>query len=280
MRWRGLPACLAILFAASGLALAENSPAGAAWDIQAKPDAPGPERDVKPEAGMDALPGMSWARVYVPRSYRPDQPAPMALLLHGSGDRGHTMIRAFRDLAEEHGVILLAPDALDYSWDIMVAGARLRGVTRVPDWGPDVDRIDSALDAAFANFSVDPDRISLVGFSDGAGYGLSLGANNADLFETVIAFAPGLLMRVNGEGRGRVMLVHGERDEVLPVKPTKEIFAPALRQVGFNVELRLFDGGHVMPQKLREEAFSWWLDGAGGPAAGGPAGGGTSGTAR
>jgi len=270
-------ACLAILIAATGVApvTAEDNPSGAAWDIQAKPEPAAENRDLTLEAGMDSLPGMSWAKVYVPKSYDPARPAPMALLLHGSGDRGHTMIRAFRDLAEAHGVILLAPDALDYSWDIMVAGARLRGVKRVPDWGPDVDRIDSALEEAFANFAVDPDRISLIGFSDGAGYGLSLGANNADLFETVIAFAPGLLMRVNGESRGRVMLVHGERDEVLPAKPTKDIFAPALKQLGFNVELRLFDGGHVMPANLREEAFDWWLDGADAPMAGG-----SNGTAR
>lgn len=275
MRWRSLSVCLASLIAASSVtpSLAETNPAGAAWDIQAKPAPLTHDRDLTLEAGMDSLPGMSWAKVYVPKSYRPDRPAPMALLLHGSGDRGHTMIRAFRDLADKHGVILLAPDALDYSWDIMVAGARLRGVTRVPDWGPDVDRIDTALKEAFTSFAVDPERISLIGFSDGAGYGLSLGANNADLFETVIAFAPGLLMRVNGEGRGRVMLVHGERDDVLPVKPTKNIFAPALKQLGFDVELRLFDGGHVMPENLREEAFNWWLDGVSGP-------GDTTGTAR
>lgn len=275
MRWRGLSVCFVILIAGSSVApgVAETNPAGALWDIQARPDTQGAERDPAPDAGMDSLPGMSWAKVYIPTSYDPERPAPMALLLHGSGDRGHTMIRAFRDLAEEHGVILLAPDALDYSWDIMVAGARLRGVKRVPDWGPDVDRIDSALQEAFATFAVDPKRVSLIGFSDGAGYGLSLGANNADLFETVIAFAPGLLMRVNGEGRGRVMLVHGERDEVLPVKPTKDIFAPALKQLGFNVQLRLFDGGHVMPENLREEAFDWWLDGV-------PTSGGTVGTAR
>ena len=28
------------------------------------------------------------------------------------------------------------------------------------------------------------------------------------------------------------------------------------------VELRVFRGGHVMPEDLRREAFNWWLDGA------------------
>lgn len=263
MRFGGLSACVAIVLAmaAAPVAGSENSPSAPAWDLQAAPVARPAHLDPAPVAGMESLPGMDWAKLYVPRSYDPSKPAPMALLLHGSGDRGHTMIRAFQELADEKGVILLAPDSLDYSWDIMVAGARLRGVTRVPDWGPDVDRIDSALAMAFETYAIDPERIALIGFSDGAGYGLSLGANNADLFKTVIAFAPGLLMKVNGAGRGRVMLVHGERDDVLPLKPTRDIFAPALENLGFEVELRTFKGGHVMPEDKRAEAFDWWLEG-------------------
>jgi phospholipase/carboxylesterase len=262
MRLGGLSACVAIALAVLPVAGSENAPAAPAWDLQAKPAAHSEHYSPSPGAGMESLPGMAWAKVYVPKSYDPAKRAPMALLLHGSGDRGHTMIRAFEQLAEERGVILLAPDSLAYSWDIMVAGARLRGVTRVPDWGPDVDRIDSALGLAFQTYAIDPDRVALIGFSDGAGYGLSLGANNADLFKTVVAFAPGLLMKVNGTERGRVMLVHGERDDVLPLKPTRDIFAPVLKNLGFDVELRTFNGGHVMPEDKRAEAFDWWLDGA------------------
>lgn len=263
MRLGGLSACVAIALAmgVAPIAGSENSPSAPVWDLQAKPVAKPAHLDTAPVAGMESLPGMHWAKIYVPKSYDPAKRAPMALLLHGSGDRGHTMIRAFEALAEEKGVILLAPDSLAYSWDIMVAGARLRGVTRVPDWGPDVDRIDSALELAFETYAIDPERVALIGFSDGAGYGLSLGANNADLFKTVIAFAPGLLMKVNGADRGRVMLVHGERDDVLPLKPTRDIFAPALEGLGFDVELRTFKGGHVMPEDKRAEAFNWWLDG-------------------
>lgn len=263
MRLGGLSVCVAIVLAmaVAPIAGSENSLSPPVWQLQAKPEAKPEHLDPAPAAGMESLPGMDWAKVYVPRNYDPTKPAPMALLLHGSGDRGHTMIRAFEALAEEKGVILLAPDSLAYSWDIMVAGARLRGVTRVPDWGPDVDRIDSALKTAFETYAIDPERIALIGFSDGAGYGLSLGANNADLFKTVIAFAPGLLMKVNGADRGRVMLLHGERDDVLPLKPTRDIFAPVLEGLGFDVELRTFKGGHVMPEDKRAEAFNWWLAG-------------------
>lgn len=262
MRLRAVVACLAVAALGATRVSADPSPRAAAAEIEARPVLAQASLKPAPHPGLASLPDMPWAKLYVPAKYSPERPAPMALLLHGSGDRGQTMIRAFQELADQHGVILLAPDALDYSWDIMVAGAHLRGVTRVPQWGPDVDRIDGALKQAFSSYAVDPRQVSLIGFSDGAGYGLSLGTNNADLFSTVIAFAPGLLMRVEGEERGRVMLVHGDRDEVLPLKPTRDIFAPALEGLGFDVKLRVFRGGHVMPEELRREAFNWWLDGA------------------
>lgn len=271
MRLRALVACLAVASFGATAVSANPSPRGGAAEIEARPVLAPASLKPAPAPGFGALPDMPWAKVYIPANYNPEHPAPMALLLHGSGDRGQTMIRAFQDLADQHGVILLAPDALNYSWDIMVAGAHLRGVTRVPQWGPDVDRIDGALKQAFSSYAVDPEQVSLIGFSDGAGYGLSLGTNNADLFSTVIAFAPGLLMRVEGQERGRVMLVHGDRDEVLPLKPTRDIFAPALEGLGFDVELRVFRGGHVMPEELRREAFDWWLDGAEKAAGGGAA---------
>lgn len=211
------------------------------------------------DLGATSLPGMGWAKVYLPRGYVQGRPAPLAVLLHGSGDRGRTMIESFQDEADHHGVILLAPDSIDHSWDLMVEAAHLRGVKKVPRPGADRKRIEDALRQAVGNYSVDPHRIALIGFSDGAGYGLSLGANNASLFRTVIAFAPGLLTRVEGEARGRVLLVHGTKDTVLPVEPTRDVFAPALRDLGFDVRLRLFDGRHEMPEAMQAEAFNWWL---------------------
>jgi predicted esterase len=229
------------------------------WELFARPAADAARDFPATRPGEQSLPDIPWADVYIPRSYRPDKPAPMALLLHGSGDRGRTMIEEFSDLAELHGVILVAPDSQRYSWDIMVKGAELRNTTRIPSWGNDVDRIDKALARAFALYNVDPNRISLLGFSDGAGYGLSLGANNGKLFSAVMAFAPGLLTRIDGQARNRIFLAHGENDRTLPMEPTRDIFAPALQRLGYDVTLELFEGRHVMPHDVRAEAFAWWL---------------------
>jgi phospholipase/carboxylesterase len=265
MRRTGLAASLLATAAlACTLPALADSPAGRShdWDLQARPEAPHHPADAA-RPGRQALPGIAWGDVYLPRDYAPDRPAPLAVLLHGSGDRGRKMIDAFADLADLHGVILLAIDSEDYSWDLMVKGAQLRNTTQVPRPGDDIDRIDAALARAFDLYAVDPARVALVGFSDGAGYGLSLGANNADLFGTVIAFAPGLLTRVESEKRGRVFIAHGLQDRVLSPAPSRDIFAPALRELGFEVDLRLFHGRHEMPADLRAQAFAWWLHGPG-----------------
>lgn len=259
MRWVSLIGlAVAAFFAASPV----HADTGPSWQITARPHAPD-EAGAQTSPGRHELPDVSWADVYVPRGYDPARPAPLAVLLHGSGDRGRTMIDAFQDEADKHDALLLAIDSQAYSWDIMVKGAHLRNTTRVPDWGNDVDRIDAAIARMFDLYAIDPEHIALVGFSDGAGYGLSLGANNAELFSSVMVFAPGLLTRVDGQARGRVFIAHGEQDRVLPVAPSRDIFAPALRQLGFGVRLRLFQGRHEMPENVRTEAFDWWLRPAG-----------------
>lgn len=257
---RLLLALLVLLALATPPALANSSKQRThGWELFARPTLHTAASLPAPQPGAQDLPGIPWANVYIPRSYRHDRPAPLALLLHGSGDRGRDMIETFAELADLHGVILVAPDSQRYSWDIMVKGAELRNTTRIPSWGNDVDRIDKALARAFALYNVDAESVSLIGFSDGAGYGLSLGANNGKLFSAVMAFAPGLLTRIDGSDRNRIFLAHGDSDRTLPMEPTRNIFAPALEQLGYDVTLELFEGRHTMPHDIRAEAFAWWL---------------------
>lgn len=229
------------------------------WELFARQPVRTPAGFAAAAPGEYDPPRRPWARVYIPKSNRPGKPAPLALLLHGSGDRGTTMVSEFAELAELHGVIIIAPNSQCYSWDIMVKAAKLRNTTPIPSWGNDVDRIDKALARAFALYTFDARNVSLIGFSDGAGYGLSLGANNGKLFSAVMAFAAGLLTRIDGSDRNRIFLAHRDNDRTLPMEPTRDIFFPALEQLGYDVRLELFDGRHIMPHDVRAEAFAWWL---------------------
>src|SRR5581483_8409807 len=49
--------------------------------------------------------------VYAPESAA--RPAPLVVLLHGSGQDGRFMARRWKDLADRSGFLVAAPDALD-----------------------------------------------------------------------------------------------------------------------------------------------------------------------
>jgi predicted esterase len=54
-----------------------------------------------------------------------------------------------------------------------------------------------------------------------------------------------------------VFVSHGDADDVLPVEQTSRRIVPALRDDGYDVTYREFDGGHVAPPELVAEALTW-----------------------
>ena len=203
--------------------------------------------------------GEANAVVFVPASYRVDHPAPLALLLHGATGRGTEMVQLFRRQTEARGVILVAPDSVGQSWDVVRSFEAGRPRGSPPHFGADVGRIDAALERVFADYAVDPSKIAVIGVSDGAGYALALGGNNANLFANIIALSPGFMMPIHNRARSRVFLAHGLDDTMLPAKVTSSEFAPALKALGFDVTLVLYNGGHEWPSAVINQALDWYL---------------------
>jgi predicted esterase len=120
-----------------------------------------------------------------------------------------------------------------------------------------VSFIDAALAWTFLRVNVDPARLTIAGFSDGASYALALGLTNGDLFRRVLAFSPGFLSVRTAHGKPPVYLTHGTGDTILPIDSTSRRIVPALQQAGYSVDYHEFDGGHVIKQSLAEEALAW-----------------------
>jgi phospholipase/carboxylesterase len=196
---------------------------------------------------IEPVPGRA-AMLAVPAGYRPEQPAPFVLSLHGAGGDERAGLHPLHDLVDETGLILLAPASLGRTWDLLLGG-----------FGPDSAFIDAALNVAFARCSVDPERIAIAGFSDGASYALSLGLTNGDLFRTVLAFSPGFMAPAAERGEPRIFISHGTRDDVLAIDVTSRRAAPRLRRAGYDLRYREFDGGHTVPADIARGAVAWWL---------------------
>lgn len=186
--------------------------------------------------------------LYVPERRDQTRPAPLVLMLHGAGSNAHDAIQPFRRLADAHGMILLAPDARTGEWDLLDGG-----------FGPDVDFIDHALATAFRSCVVDPGRVAIEGFSDGASYALSLGLRNAELFTHVIAFSPGFMKLPPSTGSPSVFVSHGTDDSILPIARCSHRIVPRLQRDGYRMNFREFPGGHTVPLEIAIEAAEWLL---------------------
>ena len=187
--------------------------------------------------------------LYVPATYGPDRPRPLVLLLHGAGEDARDGLALLRGQADAAGLILLAPASRDYTWDLIALRGR---------YGPDVSAIDRTLEQTFSRYAVDPARVAVGGYSDGASYALSLGLANGDLFTHVMAFSPGFLAPVGRSGTPRIVVSHGTRDGWLPIDSCSRRIVPRLESAGYEVRYREFEGGHVVPSRIGQEAVEWF----------------------
>jgi phospholipase/carboxylesterase len=186
--------------------------------------------------------------LYVPERYTPSSPAPLMVALHGANGQANTWSRLY-GTCEEHGIVLLAPDSRGRSWDRVVS-----------DFGPDVGFIDACLRYTFERCAIDPTRMALAGFSDGASYALSLGPSNGDLFTHLIAWSPGFSDPAEPVmGTPLVFVSHGTGDRVLPVAASRVGIVPMFEMDGYAVEYLEFEGAHEMPPEVVARAIAWFL---------------------
>jgi predicted esterase len=185
--------------------------------------------------------------VYIPESASKFPKAPLVLSLHGATQDADRGISLLQTQADQHGFVIVAPASIETTWEIEGA------------WGEDFDNVDRSLALAFDLRNIDPARISIAGFSDGASYSLSLGLSNGDLFHAVMAFSSGYLANGARVGKPPVFLSHGTGDQMFPIDATGRNVARTLKRDGYDVTFREFDGPHRLPPDVAAEAMRWLM---------------------
>ena len=171
---------------------------------------------------------------------------PLFVLLHGAGGSGERVLRRLSSACDEAGVAVLAPDSRESSWDAVR-----------DSFGPDVTFIDRALARVFDSVAIDPSRVAVGGFSDGATYAISLGLINGDLFHRVVAFSPGFVVDGTPRGKPEFLISHGTADPILPLERTSRPIVASLRKRGYSVTFREFQGGHEIPADIAHDGMQW-----------------------
>jgi phospholipase/carboxylesterase len=237
---------------AAGLALPGSRQLGASTTaaaegrLTARPHVP--SKAAAPGATAMGLDSARDAFLYIPKSYRPDVPAPLAVLLHGAGQEAHELFNPLQPYADELGIVLVAPNSRDSSWDI-----------RYGSFGDDVVFINKMLDRVFDQVRVASSKISLCGFSDGASYALSLGLVNGDLFSHIVAFSPGFMAHPDAVGKPKIYVTHGTADRILNIDLTSRKLVPKLKSEGYDVQYREFDGPHTPPRAYIRDILNWMI---------------------
>jgi len=249
----------AVLSRREFLALSAAGAAAACGGGSSSPAAPSTtvtgRLSARPQATLTTLPpgafllgrdaGRDDGIIYVPHGVDPAQTLPFAVMMHGGG--GTSLRMEFTiPLAEEYQVVLLLPNSRKLIWDAVVG-----------TFGADATFLDSALAQVFSGCAIDPARVTLGGLSDGATYALALGLLNGDLFTRIVAFSPGFLKPVDRHSKPRVFVSHGTRDTVLNIDIGSRAIVRQLRDEGYDVTYREFDGGHEVPDTIASEAFAW-----------------------
>ena len=183
--------------------------------------------------------------LYVPKGYTDGQRLPLLVWLHGAGGTGNVSTN-LSALADEFGIIVLAPDSRDWTWGSILGR-----------WEPDLEFLQLAMQHVQKRCAFDRERIWLGGFSDGASFSLALGISYGNVFRRVYAGAPGLMQPIAAEGKPPIFISHGRSDQTMLIDETSRQFVPRLKRLGYDVTYREYEGRHQLPPEILREAISW-----------------------
>jgi len=225
---------------------------------------------------VDELPtGMVWlergaqrAALFTPDEIEPGRRYPLLAVLHGAGRREELLMKAYRDEAERRQALFLVPRSFHMTWDLITAatqGAAAGEADGAPSNRPDLDFLEYAYDLIFRRYPVDPERLGLIGYSDGASYALSVGLSNPELFRAVMGWAAGFVAIENdaaapGVRRPAVLVEYGTHDELFPFEQVAVPMRDQLEAFGCAVTFRVDEGGRHWPSgTFQDEALDWFF---------------------
>jgi predicted esterase len=185
--------------------------------------------------------------LYVPKRYKPDVAMPVLMMLHGLGGSGDSA-RGMFPLADEFGVIIIAPESRGITWG-----------KELPGFDGDVRFLGPAYRHVTGILNVDREHVALGGVSDGAGYALSMGLAYGNVFNHLVVLAGGLMVPFRRQGKPRLFFAHGLEDKQMPIDVTARKFVPQLKGEGYDVTYREYQGGHRVPPAEVREAFKWFV---------------------
>jgi pimeloyl-ACP methyl ester carboxylesterase len=214
-----------------------------------------PARTLQPIGSQQSLPIRVGTRsfrygLYVPLSYTPTTDYALIVCLHGAGFSGDTYLDRWQSRLGE-AYILACPTLPHGTWWTQEAANVILATIREVQ----------------ARYRIDPDRIFLTGMSNG-GIGVYLvGSHYAPLFAGLAPMAAGiddvLFPFLANLRQTPVYLIHGVKDQVMPVELSRSI-AEELTRLQYPFVYREHErmhplaGGHFFPREELPDLVAWF----------------------
>ena len=201
---------------------------------------------------LNVLMGLDGERdtiLIVPEGLDTGKPVKLLVMFHGAGGSAEKVLPFFKEHAEKNGFLLMLPQSTYQTWDLTIGGN-----------GPDLERLERALEKVNSHFNLDKNHFGFCGFSDGASYSLSIGLSNGETVSHVIALSGGFMNLYVPRGRPLVFIAHSPEDEQLPMDTSGLYHYHELKKAGYDVEFLEFHGRHVIHPHVVEKAIRFYLD--------------------
>ena len=164
--------------------------------------------------------------LFAPDSVKSGTPAPLIVLLHGSGHNGLSLVDKWKDFAAKEAIIIVGPDSMDPSrWASPVDG---------PEFLHDL------VESIKSKYTIDPRRVYLFGHSGGAVFALYMSLFESQYFAATVVHAGALHQRDPAISLAKrktpIAIFVGTRDAFFPLEEVRGT-RDDLNKQGFAVEL-------------------------------------------
>jgi predicted esterase len=199
---------------------------------------------------------MNFIHRFIPAQETP--PARVLLLLHGTGGNENDMIPLGQDLDPSAALLSLRGNVLENGMPRFFRRLA-EGVFDEEDVNRRANELADFLAEAAARYEFDPQRISAVGYSNGANIAgavllLRPGTfRSAILFRAMVPLIPATQPEL---AQTRALICSGKHDPIVPVENVERL-AAMLREAGADVTLRFEEAGHQLVFTEIAAAKNW-----------------------
>ncbi len=193
--------------------------------------------------------------------------APAVVLIHGRGTNERDLLSIGAQLPEElHVLSVRAPQRMDgpnsFTWyDLDLSAGGLHASQPDPEgFRRSLDLVQEFVEAAIDAYDLDPDRVGLLGFSQGAITSMAALIERPDAYRWIVALNGYLAEShetdaASAEGKP-VFIGGGTVDQIIPISRVEHA-AETLDAGGADVRFETYDAGHGTTPSELSDVVEW-----------------------